>query len=240
MILRVATTYNGGNGMGRLLVNVLLDRSGSMSALVAEVISHYNGYVDDLRTLDQEVLLSLIQFDDRYEEIYVNQPLDKVVPLTTDTYNSRGMTAYFDALARTIKAVDAIKEAGDKVILVVNTDGFENASRIFTGSQVKELVESHDSDDYQIVFIGAGIDALEEGGAIGIRSYNTLAVSSTPRGIGYSYDNLSHSTIAYATGAAATMDFASSVAELGTEEEWSKKKTNKKTSKTPTQVSDAK
>lgn len=209
--------------MGRLLVTAILDRSGSMSVLAPDVIKNYNGYIDELKNLDQEVLVTLIQFDEQYEDVYTFLPVQDVPKLTASTYFARGSTALYDAVGRTISAINTHRRKDDKVIVVINTDGFENASHEFNGDAVKKLITKGQTDnDYQFVFIGAGIDAFDGGTAIGVRGASTLSVTRTPTGIGYGYANLAQSTFDYATGSTLTLDTVNASAVLGSEDEWAK------------------
>lgn len=57
----------------------------------------------------------------------------------------------------------------DKVLFVIVTDGLENASREFSYSDVKKMIEAHEGDGWEFLFLGANIDAAEEAGKIGIR-----------------------------------------------------------------------
>ncbi|WP_052427603.1 hypothetical protein [Neobacillus niacini] len=62
---------------------------------------------------------------------------------------------------------------GGKVIFVITTDGFENASREFTYKKVKELIK-HQQEKYswEFIFLGANIDAQKEADNLGIDSEN--------------------------------------------------------------------
>jgi len=190
-----------------IMINVLLDRSGSMGGLEKDVIGHYNAYIKEQRYLPGRATVSHVLFDDRYEEIYVGKDIKEVPKLTKDTYSVRGSTAYLDAIGKLVNSVDAIKNKPKKVIFVINTDGLENASREFTASKIKEIItERQNNHDWQFVFIGAGFDAIKEGLKYGIPVWTLYSAAAGPQGITDSYTMLSNSTIAYRAGDTVTMD----------------------------------
>jgi len=206
-----------------LLVNIILDRSGSMAGLENDVIGHFNSYIEELRYLPNDVHVSLFLFDHEYEQVYINRPVKEVPVLSADTYFVRGSTALLDAVGRTIRSVDAIPNKPNKVIFVINTDGYENASKEFTKKQIKaDITERQANHDWQFVFIGAGIDAFAEAGGLGIKAYSTLGTASTPDGIKSGYYNLTNSTVNYANNTSSFMDMT--VTTSVEEEEGKKKK----------------
>jgi hypothetical protein len=190
-----------------ILINILLDRSGSMGGLESDVIGQFNNYIKEQKALPGKALVSLVLFDDRYEEVYLGRDIQEVPELTHDTYYVRGSTAYLDALGRLVKSVDAIKNKPSKVVFVVNTDGYENSSHEFSATQIKEIItERQQNHDWQFVFIGAGIDALQEGTKLGTRAYATFTATPDAAGIFASYDMLNTSTTNYRNSTVSTMD----------------------------------
>lgn len=193
-----------------ILINILLDRSGSMAGYETDVIGHYNGYIKEQKELPGKATVSLVIFDDKYQEVYVGKDIKDVPELTKDVYFTRGNTAYLDALGRLVKSVDALKNKPAKVVFVVNTDGYENASRKFTRQQIKEIVTERQSNhDWQFVFIGAGIDAFEAVKDLGYHFTSVMqAAAPSAGGIGQGFDNLSRSTTQYRSDISSTMDMS--------------------------------
>lgn len=168
-------------------ITLVLDRSGSMDTIREDVIGGFNAFVEEQRKLAGEARLSLVRFDHEYEVVYTGRPLADVVPLDRATYVPRGSTALLDAVGRTIIATGA-RLAGtleaarpDRVIIVVQTDGLENASREFTREQVVQLV-AHQQHKYawQFVFLGANLDAIGEAAALGIDPGAALQYQASP------------------------------------------------------------
>ena len=51
-------------------ITIVMDRSGSMHAVQDDAIGGFNAFVEQQCTLPGRATLTLIQFDDRYEEVY--------------------------------------------------------------------------------------------------------------------------------------------------------------------------
>lgn len=178
--------------IGDILINVLLDRSGSMGGRETDVIGHFNSFIKEQKKLAGTAYVSLTQFDDEYQEVYINKNIVDVPTLTSDVYAVRGMTALLDAVGKLITTVDAIESKPDKILFIINTDGQENSSREYTFAKIKELItERGDNHGWEFIFIGAGLDAFEQGIQMGLRAGQTFTASSSAAGSmnTYSYVN---------------------------------------------------
>jgi Mg-chelatase subunit ChlD len=157
----------------KMLVNVVLDRSGSMSSTREGTISGYNEYMNGLRAdKASEYEISLIQFDAYGHDlgpeltiIYENKRLAAVPELTLADYEPRGNTPLFDAIGECVRRVE---ENGRAITVVVITDGMENASKEFTRESVNALIKGKQAEGWTFVFIGAEIDSYAVGGSVGM------------------------------------------------------------------------
>ena len=170
-------------------ITIILDRSGSMESVKQDTIGGFNNFLSEQQKVEGEASLSLVQFDDQYEVVYENKDINAAVRMTEATFQPRGSTALFDAVGRTINAVGARlaalseEERPDKVLLVIMTDGFENASREFTAAKVGEMI-SHQRDVYnwEFMFIGANQDAVLSAQEIGIQAGAALTYAANEEG----------------------------------------------------------
>ena len=185
-------------------ISVIIDKSGSMSSTKTDTIGGFNTFLKEQQDVDGTGTLTLIQFDDQYEVHENMSPLENAEDLTSKTYSPRGSTALLDAIGKTINTTEAnLKELSDdeqpeKVIFVVITDGYENASREFNKSQISEMVKRHEEDDeWDFVFIGANMDSIAEGGSMGVRACNTLNYCATGEGTRNLYKGLSDNMTSY-------------------------------------------
>ncbi len=171
----------------------ILDRSGSMSTQADEVINNFNKFLKEQQSVDGDANLTLVLFDDQYEIVYDSLPLKEVPPLTSGTYYTRGLTAMNDAIGRTLNE----RQRADKAIVLIHTDGYENASKEYTYDTVKTLVDKLKTK-WEFIFVGGDIDAKNIGSNLGF--LNSANVSNTPLGIENTYRNFSTCTTAYRTG----------------------------------------
>jgi uncharacterized protein YegL len=155
-------------GKQRVLVNVILDKSGSMSTKVQDVIGGFNLYLDELgKESAVDYGFSLTLFDTVVEMKYKAVPLAKVAKLDDTTYRPSGNTALLDAIGNTVQTIST--EGFDKIITVIMTDGEENSSREWKLQAVRELIKSKEAaGNWTFVFLGANIDAFEQGTNLGV------------------------------------------------------------------------
>ena len=155
----------------------ILDRSGSMRGTENDTIGGYNGYINDFKSKNAKI--TTVLFDDKYEMITKRQNVNEVPELTEKQYYVRGCTALLDAIGESIKFME--KEEAEKVMFIITTDGYENASSKFTKEQIKEMIQGH--NEWEFMYIGADIDSYSEGQSIGINSSNISNYKKDGRGI---------------------------------------------------------
>jgi uncharacterized protein YegL len=155
-------------------VFAVIDRSGSMGDCVADTINGFNGFIGKLRDQAYELKLTTVLFDNQYELLHTSVPIEKVVPLTAHDYYVRGRTALMDAIGRTIS--ESIKrimmtpesEKPQRIIFLIITDGKENASIEYNANQVRNMIEDRKRSGWEFVFLGAGLEDMEDAEQIGI------------------------------------------------------------------------
>lgn len=150
----------------------VLDASGSMSADVPEVLSELNEQLLELKQKYEETSrpcrITIVKFDTEYEVLRQDEPIESVAYISENEYYSRGMTALFDAigisLSRTQARIDYKVDRGEaEALLVVYTDGGENASKEFGGARLRQLIqEVQDKDGWSFALIGSDMSAIRE------------------------------------------------------------------------------
>lgn len=192
--------------MTKVTVTFLLDETGSMMSIKDDTIGGFNQYLSTLKAMGGEVSFSLLKFDsNRVEKVCVGKPVAEVAELTNETYTPGALTPLYDAAVKAIKATEP-NAAGAKVIVVIQTDGHENASREYKRADLADLIKEKTAAGWEFVFLGAGIDAYGEAQALGINAANT--VSYCRANSGQTFSTLARNSVAYATGMAESMSFS--------------------------------
>ena len=167
----------------------ILDCSGSMGLLATEVISNFNKFLKEQQKLAGKAKLTLVIFDNIVTTIYDKVKLKDAKPITNKEYVIGGMTALNDAIGHTLHRF--MKK--EKAIFLIHTDGMENASKEYTKTQVKQMVES--KDNFEFIFVGAGIDAQGTGSNLGF--VNNITTTRSIDDLAATYNSFSETTLSY-------------------------------------------
>jgi hypothetical protein len=201
-----ATDHAGGEAFGPLFVAMIIDKSGSMSDLTEDTVGGFNEYLADRQRETPDALMSVTLFDTARDEMHVAQPMSQIPKLTEERYRQGGMgyTALNDAIGGTIAAIDAGDYAkGRKVLVVVMTDGRENASKEWTSrAAIAKLVKRKEDAGWKFVFFGANIDAFAEGESLSIPASRSVQYAASPQGTSDSFRKMSRASRLYAEGRA--------------------------------------
>lgn len=172
----------------------ILDRSGSMGGLESDTIGGYNSTLKKQKEADGEAVITTVLFDDQYELLHDRINIKGVMPITEKEYFVRGTTALLDAIGKTISKIGNVQkntadeERAEKVLFVITTDGFENASKEYTYSRIKTMIERQKNKyGWEFIFLGANIDAVAEAEKFGIDSSRAAQFHNDKEGIELNY-----------------------------------------------------
>lgn len=197
-------------------ITVVLDRTGSMETIRDDTIGGFNAFLGKQRKEPGKATLTLVQFDsqDPYEVLCRFSPLTEVEELTRESYVPRASTPLLDAMGRAIndleKSLAGMKKAERpaKIVVVVVTDGQENASREFTKAQVEKMVkEKREKEDWQFVFLSADLAAIGEAMDLGFRLRSSLMFEKNGQGSDAAWNALAMRTACYRGPMACSMEF---------------------------------
>ena len=160
----------------------ILDRSGSMSGSERDTINGFNAFIEKQAVKKQNIRVTTILFDDKYQVLYSRKPISEVEALTEKEYYVRGCTALLDSIGKT---VNSYKNEVGSTMCIITSDGYENASREYDRDQIRRIIESC---GWEFVFIGADIDSYAEASRIGIRKSRVANYNKTAEGRKEMYD----------------------------------------------------
>lgn len=146
----------------------ILDKSGSMSNNIDNTITSFNEYLEKEKANDFKTNITTVLFSDTYNYLHKNEDIKNVKPITTNEYSCSGCTALYDAIGNSINYIDSTKH--DKVLFIIITDGYENASKEFKKDTITKMIKNH--NNYEFIYIGADIDSYSAGSSIGIKTNN--------------------------------------------------------------------
>lgn len=149
---------------------VIVDRSGSMGSIKNDMVGGLDAFFAEQAKDEGVTLVDYVQFDDTYEVVFTDRPVADAKAVL----EPRGMTALLDAvgkgatdLGKKLAKLPEARRPGN-VIVVVVTDGYENASREWNAAGVKALIkEQEEKWNWTFTFLGANMDAVAIGASFG-------------------------------------------------------------------------
>lgn len=176
-------------------ISIVADASGSMQDLHETVIKGLNDFIAEQATGDTLAKVTIVQFpsttnEDGIQTILPKTNVKTARKITGKDYVINGMTPLYDAIGtviikadeRVAKRVAKGKDAESQVV-VIFTDGGENASHRFTREGILGMIAERKAQGWVFVFLGANQDAFEEGGRVGFSAGNTQNFEATEDGM---------------------------------------------------------
>ena len=178
----MAQTQTQTQSQAKIRSYILLDRTGSMSSIWEEALSSVNAYAASIAgeagDVMPEITLAVFDAQDGLQfDVLRRAVASKDWQAVTDKEASpRGMTPLFDAIARLIAMAEA--DNPEKAVIVIMTDGEENASREVTKAGVKAALERAEKRGWEIVFLGAEFANFSDADAVGISAAKSMAMGA--------------------------------------------------------------
>lgn len=199
-----------------LNVAFVIDMSGSMGRIRDAAVEGANTYIKELQDDEgaETTRLTFVAFDNLYEVWHKDEPI-KNVPYIGEEYQPRGGTALYDAIGKTIAEMDAVGRKDEKHLVVILTDGFENASVEYPTGEVgrkmlADVIEAYEKrGNWTFVYLGANdYDVKTTAAALNIPAGNAAYYSASPSSVKGATAAVASATITrkYDAGAS-TLDF---------------------------------
>lgn len=209
----------------KTLIYVILDRSGSMGGREGDVVGGVNSFLAAQKEVEGEAKIAFVRFDtESTERFRALQDIKACDPLYRDDFQPRGGTPLLDAVGTTLREIetDVANETPQRVVVVIVTDGEENASRSFSKRQIRTAIEAkQESGLWSFIFLGADMDAFREATEIGILAQNAMSNVKSAEGYATAFAAVSDSVaITRATGSTTYSNLGGDMDEKGSIKKW--------------------
>ena len=173
---------------------IILDESGSMQTIKKTIIQGFNEIVQTVKGIqkaypEQEHFISLVSFNGLGTEVlHFMDPVDDLKQMNHKRYRPNASTPLFDARGFGLnKLREELKNLQDyNVLVTILTDGAENASKEFTASAIKSLIDELKTAQWTFTYIGADHDV--ESMAFSISIENTMVFKKNEADIKAMFD----------------------------------------------------
>lgn len=169
----------------RIFNLIIIDESGSMQSIKRAAIDSVNETIQTIRSAEQkhpeqEHYVSLVSFNDDVKTIYDCVEVEQVKEINDETYQPSCCTALYDAMGISLSKLRKRVAESDKVLVTVVTDGYENASKEYSGKAIKALVDELKAKGWVFAYIGANQDVEAVAATISIT--NVIQFEANPSG----------------------------------------------------------
>lgn len=165
----------------RIFNLIILDESGSMYGLEKMCVDGVNETIQTIKNAaqsnpEQKQMFSFITFSGRaMGELPIRvktylEEITKVEEFPVEAYAPNGNTPLFDAMGIALTELEKKVTDDDIALVTVITDGYENASRMYSQRAIQNLVSRLDERGWVFTYIGANQDAMYESSKIGIKN----------------------------------------------------------------------
>lgn len=154
----------------------IIDKSGSMSCSTSDVTKGFNKTIEEQKAIkDGKVTVSLYTFNSEVTEEYLGIDINDIKDFN---YITGGVTAMNDGIGIAIDNVGKWlyekdknnEELPGKTLVVVMTDGMENASKEYKLKQVQDMIkEQTEKYSWEFVYMGTDITTSKAADELGFK-----------------------------------------------------------------------
>lgn len=163
-----------------------MDRSSSMWEIKDEILQSVNDRFQSIKKMekekDSEILTDLTLFNERVSRVFTLLTQEEIELLTSEDYQVNGTTALYDALGSTLEKLylnfyQDIESGDCKVVVVVYTDGYENASRMYSNADIRRMLsKANNMEGVEISIVGCEEETLTMAQSMNFKGTNVVRV----------------------------------------------------------------
>ena len=172
----------------KTIYHLIVDKSGSMMDCLDSTINGFNEQVNRIKDkalefTEEDITMGLTTFNDNVNHLYYRQNPKEMVLLNYENYRPSGGTALLDAVGETISEIErqiSTNLIATTVIIVILTDGYENASKKYNLVNIRNMISKlEETGKWTFSFIGATLDAVDVAASMAIKSQNSFSFEKT-------------------------------------------------------------
>lgn len=172
----------------KTIYHLIVDKSGSMMDCVDNTINGFNEQVKRIKDkalefTEEDITMGLTTFNENVKHLYFQQNPKEMVLLSYENYRPSGGTALLDAVGKSITAIERQVNTSlipTTVIVVILTDGYENASKKYNLVNIRNMISKlEETGKWTFSFIGATLDAVDVAASMSIKSQNSFSFEKT-------------------------------------------------------------
>jgi hypothetical protein len=174
------------------IIEFLLDETGSMSSCKRATVYGFNDFLAEQRAQVGTCLLTLTKFDTAGQKTpYVDIDVKMTPDMQDDWFIPGGGTNLRDTIGARLSALKARLEGWvnkPNVLVVVMTDGDDNASHDYSEAVISAALKTYMNEGWTFVYLGADSNALATGNRLGfpdnnVKSFATNEIRETMQGL---------------------------------------------------------
>lgn len=183
---------------------IILDESGSMNSIKKTILNGFNELINSVKSIEKEFpeqkhYISIISFNSKNENnvIHFTTPVSKIEIIDNKNYNPESSTPLFDAMGFSIlKLKNFLSDKNNYSVLVtILTDGEENASKEYSLTSIKRIIEELKSENWTFTYMGTDHDIDKTTMDLNIK--NKIRFDKNGRGIKNMFEIETNSRIKY-------------------------------------------
>ena len=141
--------------MTKKIAVVVLDATGSMGGQEKRVVSSMNEYA---KALPKKAHLTVFMFNSTRWDKFFDGKAGDWKKMKEKDYEPGAMTPLYDCIAKGMAHADGLASDGDKVMIMIDTDGMDNASRECTVESCRKTVKKKKKAGWAFQFMANGVD----------------------------------------------------------------------------------
>lgn len=183
-------------------ISLLIDCSSSMSSIFKETVEGTNNFINEQKKLavssGVKTNITIKTFANEASTIVNNKDITKLSELDKNLLTPRGCTKLIDTAFETLLEQNRRKKKfmskGDlkpKMIFAIITDGMDNMSKLYSSTNLNNLLSKLGDEGMVSLFLGANQDAIHQGSKLGFKQDHSLTYTPEGKYASYAFRTLS-------------------------------------------------